>query len=227
MQKRLYSLLAGLISLSALSAFGQRQELSISPIGFILPKNQLIQYERYIASRQSLTISLSHTDSRVRNTALFGPNRTDRFTATRGVIGYRNYFHSVFGEEVMVFGSVRAVVDYSTLQLTANSTLNIPADSMRAAGISLAPELLFGGKITLWKRMTLTGAIGMQHLFKLFSTDQITRNQTYWAKVQSEDEQKWQDNRNEVIDYRRGWYPSVLVTVGVILGKRPQPATIR
>lgn len=199
MRSRFFVFLTGLISLSALSSFGQRQELSLSPVGFRYPKNQLIQYERYIRPRQSLTVSLGHNDYKS-----FSPNQTDRFTATRGVIGYRNYFHSVFGEEVMIFGSVRAVVDYSTLQLTAKSSLNIPADSMRATGISLAPELLFGGKVTLWKRMTLTGAIGMQHLFKLFSTDQITRNQQYWAKVQSEDDEDWKVNRNEVIKYRRG-----------------------
>jgi hypothetical protein len=227
MQKCLYPFLVGLLSLTAPSAFGQRQELSISPVGFIHPKNQLIQYERYIASRQSLTISLSHTDNRVRNTSMFGPNRTDRFTATRGVIGYRNYSHWIIGEEVVLFGSVRAVVDYSTLQLTVNPKFNIPADSMRMAGISLAPELVFGGKVVLWKRLTLTGAIGMQHLYKLFSTDQITRNQGFWAKVNSADQENWQANRNEVIKYRQGWYPSVLVTVGAILGKRPPSATDR
>lgn len=210
-----------------MSAFGQRQELSISPVGFIRPKNQLIQYERYVSERQSLTVSLSYNDYPLVSRWLTPP-RTERFTNTRGVVGYRNYFHSVFGEDVMIFGSVRAVVDYSNLQLKSDSRYSIPADSLRGSGISLAPELLFGGKVTLWKRMTLSGTIGMQYLIKLFPTDQLTRNQAYWnAEYWTNDQQDWQYKRNVAVTNRRGWSPSVLVTVGVILGKRPSSTIVR
>lgn len=120
----------------------------------------------------------------------------------------------------MLFGSIRAVIDYSSLKLTPNSNISIPTDSLQTSGVSLAPEILFGGKITLYDRLTLSGAIGMQYLFKLSSTDQITRNPTYWSKVMSEDDENWQVNRNEIINHRRGRYPSIQVTIGVILGKR-------
>ncbi len=225
MKSRIYSLLAGLISLSALSAFGQRQELSLSPVGFIHPKDQFIQYERYVDARQSLTVSLSHNGS-ARGFELLHPRHTERFSYTRGAIGYRYYIPGLgWDEDLTIFGSVRAVVDYSNLQLESDSRYSIPTDSLRATGFSLAPELLFGGKATLFNRITLSGAFGIQYLFKLVPTGQITRNQQYWAKVNSEDNQGWQVNRSYVTDFRRGWYPSLLFTVGVILGKRPQSTT--
>ncbi|WP_420151232.1 hypothetical protein [Spirosoma sp.] len=222
MQRRIYSLLAGLVFLTTVTAFGQRQELSISPIGFLPIKNQLIQYERYVDSRQSLTLSLGYIGDHRYYTVL-KPSRMDHFWNTRGAIGYRYYFHSVFNDEVvMLFGSIRTVVDYSNLQLASDANFSIPADSLRASGVSLAPELLMGGKITIARRITLTGAVGGQHLFKLFSTEQITRNPDYWRKVNSEDEENWQLNRNVITNFRRGWYPSVQITVGVVLGKRRQ-----
>lgn len=219
-----FTLLIGLTILTALSTFGQRKELTISPVGFFYPKNQLIHYEQYVGSRQSLTLSLSHNSSG-RGTTLFGPPRTDFFAVTRGAIGYRHYV-SLFGDEVTLFGSIRAVVDYSTLQLRSDSRYPIPADSLRAAGFSVAPELLLGGKITIARRITLTGAVGAQHLFKLFPTTQITRNRAYWdGEYWTQDGQDWQYKRNVVVDYRRGRYPSILLTIGVVLGKLSQKAT--
>lgn len=214
-------LLAGLVLTIGFPAFGQRQELSVSPIGFIQPKNQLIHYERYVNNRHSLTASLSYNGS-TRGYELLIPYRTDRFTNARTAFGYRYYFPGVgIGDELTIFASARAVVDYSSLKLSPNSQLNIPTDSLRAAGISLAPELLFGGKITLGKRVTLSGAIGTQYLVKLFQTSQLTQDRSYWESSDS-DRGDWQKNRNEAVTFRQGWYPSFLVTMGIMLGKRPK-----
>lgn len=227
MQRHCYNLLTGLLFLTTSATFGQRQELSISPVGFIYPKNQLIQYERYVASRQSLTVSFSYNDSQ-RGYAVKAPPRTDRFTTTRGAVGYRYYFHSVFGEDVMLFSGVRAVVDYSAFRLTTDSRYSIPVDSLQAAGFSLAPELLLGGKITISHRLTVSGAVGMQYLFKLFPTRQITQNKAYWDAIYwTNDQEDWQFKRNVVTNFRRGWYPSIQFTVGVLLGKRPQESIAR
>ncbi len=154
---------------------------------------------------------------------MFDPPRTEHFAVTRGVIGVRRYsFSSLYDGGFTAFGSVRFVVDYANLQLESDTRYPIPADSLRAAGFSLAPELIIGGKITLAKRITLSSAFGVQHLFKLFSTGQITRNQAYWdSEYWTNDNQTWEDKRNIVVNHRRGWRPSVLVTVGVVLGKRP------
>jgi hypothetical protein len=228
MNKRLFALLTSLFSLSSIASFGQRQELSVSPVGLIYPKNQLVQYERYVGLRHSLTASLSYNgDGRL--SRFFDPPRTERFSATRGAIGYRYYFHSVFDNGgLMLFGSVQAIVDYSALQLERDARYAIPADSLRAAGFSLGPELLAGGKVTISKRVTVSRAIGMQHLFKLFSTNQITQNRDYWADFYwTNDQQDWQFKRNVVTNFRQGWYPSLLVTVGVVLGKQTQPTTTR
>ncbi|MBD2754323.1 hypothetical protein [Spirosoma validum] len=80
----IYRLFTGLLLLTTASSFGQRQEFSISPVGFIYTQNQLVQPERYVASRQSLTVSFSYNDSQ-RNYAVIPPPRTDRFSSTRGV----------------------------------------------------------------------------------------------------------------------------------------------
>ncbi|UFH53333.1 hypothetical protein [Spirosoma sp. KNUC1025] len=220
MQRRIYGLLTGLISLMALPACGQRQELSISPIGLVYPKNQLLQYERYVDKRQSFTVSLGYNADSYR-LPLSLP-RLERFTNTRGTVGYRYYVPGLgLGDELTIFGSVRAVVDHSSLRLTSDSRYIIPSDSLQAAGFSLAPEFLFGGKATLFNRITLSGAIGLQYLFKLFPTKQITSNQAYWDAVYwTNDQQDWHYKRSVVTSYGQGWYPSVQVTVGVILGKR-------
>lgn len=216
-----YLLLIGLLFLTASSVFGQRQELSVSPVGLFYPKNQLIQYERYLNTRNSLTVSLSYNGSG-RGYGLFAPPRTDYFTVTRAVVGYRRYSYSqLLDGAFTVFGSVRAVVDYSVLQLKSDPRYSIPTDSLRAAGFSISPELLLGGKLTILRRITLSGAVGAQHLFKLFPTGQITRNAAYWnSEYWTNDNQTWDYKRNIVVNHRRGWYPSFLITVGVVLGKR-------
>lgn len=198
----------------------------MSLIGFVHPKNQLIHYERYVDSRQSLTISLAYNGDQ-RDYAPVKPPRTDHFSNARGALGYRYYVPGL-GEELTFFGSIRAVVDYSTLQLRTDTRFTIPADSLRASGFSLAPELLFGGKATLFNRITVSGAIGLQYFIKLFSTNQLTRNQAYWDhEYWTNDNQDWQDKRNAVTDFRRGWYPSVQVTVGVVLGKHAVSLSVR
>ncbi|GAB3497239.1 hypothetical protein GCM10027341_17310 [Spirosoma knui] len=223
MTKPLYSTIVGLLMLGTISASGQRHELGLSPVGFFYPKNQAIQYERYLGSWQSLTASLSHNSSQ-RSFSVFDPPRTDHFSATRLAIGYRRYFDLIDGYEgILFFGSVRAVVDYSALQLQSIPKYGIPADSLRAAGFSLAPEFLLGGKITIAKRVTLTGAAGMQHLFKLFSTRQITNNVQYWSdEYWTNDNQSWGYKRNVATSFRQGWYPSITVTINVILNKKEQ-----
>ena len=211
-------LLTALIFTAFSPAFGQRQELAISPVGFVRLKNQLIQYERYLHAQHSLTASLAYNGS-TRGYDLFFPYRTERFTNARTVIGYRYYFPGVgIGDDLTIFASARAVVDYSSLKLSPNSQLNVPTDSLRAAGISLAPELLFGGKVTI-KRVTLSGAIGAQYLLKLFPTSQLTRTRQYWESTSSE-WKDWQSNLNSAVTFRQGWYPSLLITAGIILGKR-------
>ena len=214
-------LLAGLILTTISPTFGQRQELSVSPIGFIQPKNQLIHYERHVNDWHSLTASLAYNGS-TRGHELLIPYRTERFTNARAVIGYRYYFPGVgIGDDLTVFASARAVVDYSLLRLSPNSRLNIPTDSLRAAGISLAPELLFGGKVTLGNRVTLSGAIGAQYMVKLFQTSQLTQARPYWESSDSE-RGDWQKNRQQAVTFRQGWCPSFLITMGIILGKRPK-----
>ncbi len=203
-----------------LSAFGQRQELSISPIGFFLPKNQLIQYERYCGLRHSLTFSVAYDGE---PSSQFLSRHVANFSSTRGVLGYRYYFPLLgfdLGEELAMYVSARAVTEYAAMQLQPDPQLSIPLDSLRASGISLAPEFLLGGKLTLFKRVTLSGAFGMQYYVKLLPTAQITRDQTYWRKVSSEDADAWQVNRNAVTNFRRGWYPSLQMRVGLTLGKR-------
>ncbi|GAB3700590.1 hypothetical protein GCM10027592_27700 [Spirosoma flavus] len=202
------------------ATFAQRQELSVSPIGLFSPKNQLIQHERYVDKQQSLTFSLSYNE-KLPNSTFFYPPRTERFQNARLAAGYRYYVPGVgIGDELTLFGSVRAILDYSALRLVNDVRYPVPADSLRAAGISLAPELLAGAKVTFVKRITLTGAIGGQYLFKLFSTSQITQNQDYWNSFYwTNDNQDAQFKRNVVTHYRQGWYPSVQVTVGVVLGK--------
>ena len=194
----------------------------MSPIGFLLPQNQLIQYERYINMQHSLTTSLSYSGNAGYG-LLLNPPRTERLTTTRATVGYRYYFPGVgIGDELTVFASARAVVDYSNLKLASDPRYAIPTDSLRAAGVSLGPEFLFGGKITLFKRISLSGAIGGHYLFNWFSTEQITRNQPYWdAFYWTNDNQDWQYKRNIVANFRRGWSSSLLITVGVVLGKRP------
>ncbi|GAB3988102.1 hypothetical protein GCM10028807_10020 [Spirosoma daeguense] len=202
------------------ATFAQRQEISISPIGFALPRNQLIQYERYVNKYHSITLSGSYNEN-PRGYSLLPP-RTERFQNARLAAGYRYYVPDVgIGDELTMFGSIRAVVDYSSLKLASDARFPIPTDSLRAAGFSLAPELLFGAKITIVKRVTLTGAIGGQYFLKLFPTRQITQNQGYWnAFYWTNDNQDAQFKRNQVMNYRQGWYPSVQVTVGVVLGKQ-------
>ena len=220
MYKLLQGSLTAFFSLLILSASGQRQELSISPTGFFLPRIQLLQYERYVDSRQSLTFSVGYNGEQ---RSQFLSRYVASFSSTRGVFGYRRYFPIVdlgLDDDLAIFASVRAVVEYSTMQLQSDSRLSIPTDSLRASGISLAPEFLWGGKLTLFKRVTLAGAIGAQYYVKLLPTAQITRNQAFWKKVNSEDSENWQANRNNIINYRRGLYPSVQITVGVVLGKR-------
>lgn len=215
------TLLLGFLFLSILPARGQRQEVSISPVGLVYPKAQLIHYERYVSPRRSWTASLSYNGSQ-RGSVLFPPPRTERFTVTRAAIGYRRYL-PVFGDAVSLFGSVRAIIDYSDLRLESVPRYNIPADSLRAVGFSVAPELQLGGKLLILRRISLSGAVGAQHLFKLFSTRSITQNPGYWRdEYWTNDNQTWDYKRRAAVDYRQGWWPSFLVTAGVILGKQPR-----
>lgn len=221
-----FTLLLGFLFLLMLPARGQRQEVSISPVGFVYPKAQLIHYERYVSPRRSWTASLSYNGSQ-RGSVLFPPPRTERFTVTRAAVGYRRYL-PVFGDAVSLFGSVRAVIDYSALQLKSVPAYGIPADSLRAAGFSVAPELLLGGKLLILKRISLSGAVGAQHLFKLFSTRSITRNPGYWGdEYWTQDGQTWDYKRNIAVQFRQGWRPSFLITAGVILGKQPRSSSNR
>ncbi|GAB4043568.1 hypothetical protein [Spirosoma litoris] len=218
------------LSVSA-QAFSQRQELTISPTGIFYPSYQLVQYERYLNTRQSLTISLGYNgnDTQKRAYGLISPPRTDVFTNTRLAIGYRYYIPGLgIGDALTLFSSARMVVDYSNLQLQPDATYPMPTDSLRAAGFSLAPELLFGGKATIAKRITLSGAIGAQYLVKLFSTNQITHNPGYWDSVYwKNDRQDWQQKRNVATHFRQGWFPSIQFTVGVILGKHATSGSSR
>ncbi|MBD2701682.1 hypothetical protein IC229_13610 [Spirosoma sp. BT702] len=215
-----FFLLFSLTLTTGIATFAQQQELSISPIGFALPRNQLLQYERYVDKQQSLTFSLSYNEN-LRNSLFFNPPRTERFQNVRMAAGYRYYVPGLgIGDELTLFGSVRAIVDYSALRLAYDTRNPVSADSLRAAGFSLAPELLFGAKATFLKRVTLTGSLGGQYLFKLFPTSQITQNQNYWNSFYwTNDNQDAQFKRNVVTHYRQGWYPSIQVTVGVVLGK--------
>ncbi|GAB3957611.1 hypothetical protein GCM10028805_50630 [Spirosoma harenae] len=213
-----------LIFIPTVVVFGQRQEISISPVGLLNLRYQLVHYEHYLDTKQSLTFSLGYNghDNTGRNLGILYPPRTDRFTNSRLAIGYRYYIPGLgIGNDLKLFVSARAVVDYSNLQLSTDSRYTISPDSLKAGSFSLAPELLFGGKVTFLNRITLSGAVGGQYLFKLFSTQQITQNQPYWDAIYwTNDGQDWQRKRSATTHFRQEWYPSVQITLGVILGKR-------
>ncbi|MGA0558572.1 hypothetical protein ACO2Q8_18065 [Larkinella sp. VNQ87] len=199
----------------------QRQQFSFSPLGVVYPKYQMVQYEWYVSPLNSVLLSGSFTNAGQRF-SFFTPARTKNITVVKLGLGYRRYIDLQNGW-INLFVSSRVLVDYSILRLTKPATLSISSDSLRIRGFTVAPEFSFGGKITLTRHVSLSGAIGYQHLFKLFSAQNTTRNVSYWNDFYwTNDNQTWEDKRNSVINYRRGWSPTIQATLDIWLGKKEQ-----
>ncbi|MFD1139739.1 hypothetical protein ACFQ4C_01400 [Larkinella insperata] len=221
-----FSLILLLLVATLRGAQAQRQEISVSPVGFVHPKFQVVQYERYLGRLNSVVISAYHNSSQ-HGHALLLPPRVDRFRATKLGIGYRRYY-DLQNNILDLFASVRVLGDYSVLQLEQVPRYAIPADSLRAAGFSLAADFSVGGKFYLFRRVTLAGALGFQSIAKLFSTQNITQHPDYWnGYYWTNDNQTWDYKRNVTANFRKGWRPSVQVTLGVVLGKLAKNTSLK
>lgn len=204
---------------SVARTIAQRQEIAISPVGFVQPKWQVVQYERYVGNFSSLVASAYHNSSRY-GLAFFKPPGTQRTSLTEIGIGYRQYVN-LQNDLVSLFASVRVLGGYSILQLRSDSQFNIPSDSLRVAGFTLTPDFSLGGKLLIARRITFSGAIGYQYRGQLFSGENITRNPAYWDSFYwTNDSQSWDYKRNKAVNFRQGWRPSIQFTIGVVLGKK-------
>ena len=164
---------------------------------------------------------MAYHNSSMHGHALLMPPRTHRFSASKLGIGYRRYY-DLQNNILDLFASVRFLGDYSVLKLEHDPYYPIPNDSLRMAGFSITTDFSLGGKFYLSQRCTLTGALGYQHIAKLFSTENLTRNVAYWNSYYwTNDNQSWDIKRNALVNFRKGWRPSIQVTFGVVLGKLP------
>jgi hypothetical protein len=197
-----------LIGAFNLAAQQKRHEISMPLHPWIfITQDFYINYEFNTNQKSSFLARLGY---RKENFLEFGYQNAD-FDAFKLDIGIRWYLKEV-SKPINLFLSAKARVEYDLLDLGNWKS----ADSTRLKGFSFSPELNGGMKITLFNTITASPVLGLRYYFNtLTANDRLTRNPEFWQYDDfSNRHQDWTKNRDNWVNFRRGFHPFLQIDIG-------------
>ncbi len=182
-----------------------------------LTSNFYVQGEYFNNTHRSTTASIGFQGTSLLSSWF---NKVRRFDGPKIDFGQRWYLNNGKDKYTKIFAGVNLRAEYIKFELNDSYSLNIPQDSLTTQGITLAPEINLGLKFTMFKRLNITTAIGVNYGFNTHKSEMITRNQRYWAYNDWDNNSlKWEDNVRTIDNYRKGFGPVGYLNVGWIFKK--------
>lgn len=177
-------------------------------------ENYYLQSELYVTPKRSWIATAGYKGGELWE--LFF--RNGNYKGYRLDLGHRFYMPTEF-RWMQAFATANLNLEAGKLAIREGAF--VPTDSLQMKGVMIGPEINFGAKITMFKRVTLTTLVGYRHYFNTFNTDKITSNPSYWRYNDwDNNHQSWEENREYVDNFRKGRYPVVQINVGYVFGRR-------
>ncbi len=182
-----------------------------------ITSNFYIQGEYFNNTTRSTTASIGFQGTSLLSSWF---TKVRRFDGPKIDFGQRWYLNNGKDKYTKIFAGVNLRAEYIKFRLADSYSLKIPNDSLNTQGITLAPEVNLGLKFTIFKKLNITTAIGVNYGFNTHKSKMITRNQRYWAYNDWDNGAlKWEDNVKTIDNYRKGLSPVGYLNVSYIFRK--------